>query len=64
MKLVKLSHTIKSQSYNLWIDPADVSSLTEAEEGSVLKLKNGDVFNLDITGRSAAKIISGDSSSE
>lgn len=59
MKLVKLSHTVKGKSFNLYVDPADVSTLSEAEEGSTLVLKNGTTFNLDISARSAAKELTG-----
>lgn len=65
MKLVKLSHFNKSGSFNLHVDPSDVSYVTEVDGGkSQLVLKNGTKFDLDISARSATKVISGDTSAE
>jgi hypothetical protein len=58
MKLVKLSAVVKNENYNLYVQPQDVASLIEnADKTSTLKLKDGQVFTLSSSARSAAKLL-------
>lgn len=59
-KSVKLSHVVKNASFNLYIDPADVESISELDGGgALLTLKSGRQHVLDVSARSANKLVTG-----